>query len=129
VKEATASDPLERVAGVVRARVIELVDNRGNVCMRLCAGQDGPVLTIPADPTVCRGDLTASLRVVTGGSYSDALRPIAERVGDLEEVLTRFGAVVQDWRGGTILADLVPGWARRELELEAEVAMRGDGPR
>jgi hypothetical protein len=108
----------------IRTRVIELVDSQGAVCMRLCAGQDGPTLTIPADLEVSREAMSASLRVLTGGSYSDDMRPIGERVSDLEDLLDLFGATIQAWRGGTILPPDVPGWERREVELDAEAVLR-----
>ncbi len=111
---------------VIRTEILELIDSRGAVCMRLQAGQDGPTLTIPADPEVSRGAMTASLRVLTGGSYSDAIRPVGGRVSDIEDVLTLLGATIQEWRGGTILPPDMPGWERREVILDAEDTLRGD---
>ncbi len=110
----------------IRTKALELVDDEGVVCLRLCAGQDGPELTIPADPTVCRGPVTASLRVLTGGSYG-AIRPLDERVSDIEDLLALFGAAVEAWQGGTILPPVVPGWERRDMLADAEVAARGGG--
>jgi hypothetical protein len=92
-----ATDSPSSDDATVRAKVLELVDGRGNVCLRLQAGQDGPELTIPADPTVSRETMTASLRVLTGGSYS-AIRSIDERVSDLEEILDLFGDAAHERR-------------------------------
>jgi hypothetical protein len=122
MEEATGS---HEGATAIRTGILELIDGQGAVCMRLQAGQDGPELSIPADPDVCRGELTASLRVLTGGAY-DAIRPIAERVSDLEDILTLFGATIQAWRGGTIIPPSAPGWDRHEMLLDAEIALRGD---
>jgi hypothetical protein len=113
-------------ATTIRTRVLELIDAEGNVCLRLQAGQDGPTLAIVADPDVCRGELSASLRVLTGGSYNDDSQPIAGRVQDLEDIMDVFGATIQAWRGGTILPPDMPGWERREVILDAEETLRGD---
>ncbi|MGD0285101.1 MAG: hypothetical protein ABSC31_01780 [Acidimicrobiales bacterium] len=107
----------------IRTTLLELIDSQGAVCLRLSAGLDGPELTIPADPDVCRGPMTTSLRVLTGGS-EDAIRSIGERVADLEDILTLFGATIQAWRGGAIIADPAPSWERRDMQLEAEIALR-----
>ena len=78
MKEATGT------VTTIRTRSLELVDDKGNVCMRLTVGEDGPEVTIAADPTVSREAMTASLRVLTGGSYN-AIRSIGERVTSLED--------------------------------------------
>jgi hypothetical protein len=110
----------------IRTEAIELVDDQGRVCLRLCAGADGPEVSIPADPEVSRGAMSASLRVLTGGSYGDDSRPIGERVQDLENIMDVLGATIQAWRGGMILPPSVPAWERREVILDAEIALRGD---
>jgi hypothetical protein len=37
-----------------------------------------------------------------------------------------LGATIQAWRGGMILPPSVPAWERREVILDAEIALRGD---
>jgi hypothetical protein len=86
-------------ASPIRTRALVLVNDQGDVCLRLTTGLDGPELSIPADPEVSRETMTASLRTVTGGSYA-AIRPIGDRVKDLEGVLSDFADAALELRGG-----------------------------
>lgn len=75
-----------RTKTAISCERIELIDQDGRPVLVLEVGQDGPEITIIPDPEMGGEPATASLRVLTGGSYRTG-RAIDERVTDLEHFL------------------------------------------